>query len=352
MKKTLRDIIAQQPVIVSAPCRVDMGGTLDIDTFRYPLHYVSPCTFNMALNLRTRVRLLPYSAGRVKVSSKGFESAAYPIDRVPFDHPLGLMFAIAAYFRVDGVHIVIESSSPPRSALGGSSAAAVGLVAAFLKVTENKPITPTYRRKIALLAHALEGIVAGVPCGRQDQLAAAFGGVNAWHWQSNLGDPIYRKQTVIQPKYHELLAQHMLLAYCGVPHQSKDINSLWVKQFLGAQHRERWIKIVHITKKFVDALGCKNYIKAAAAMNEEVSIRSQMTPGVFDTMGRHLVAAAVRNNCGARFTGAGGGGCIWALGETDYINRLKPVWQELLAKKKDAGLLEVGIDSEGLKTDS
>jgi D-glycero-alpha-D-manno-heptose-7-phosphate kinase len=142
----------------------------------------------------------------------------------------------------------------------------------------------------------------------------------------------------------------MLLAYCGVPHRSKDINSLWVKQFLAARHRKRWIKIVMITKKFVDAMGRKNYIEAAAAMNAEVSLRRQMTPGVVDDTGRRLVAAAVRHNCGARFTGAGGGGCIWALGETDDVNRLKPVWQELLTEKKDAGLLDVNIDSEGLKT--
>jgi D-glycero-alpha-D-manno-heptose-7-phosphate kinase len=349
MPKKLRDLLEQEPVIVSAPCRVDMGGTLDIDTFRFPLRHFSPCTFNIALNLRTRVCLLPHHAGMVKVTSKGFEAAAYPFDQLPFDHPLGLMFAIAAYFRAEGVHIVIESSSPPRSALGGSSAAAVGLVAAFLKVTENKPMNPSYRRNIALLAHALEGIVAGVPCGRQDQLAAVFGGVNAWHWQSDLGAPIYRKQIVLQRKYHHSLAQHMLLAYGGVPHHSKDINSLWVKQFLAAQHRQQWIKIVLITKKFVDALSRKNYIEAAAAMNDEVSLRGQMTPGVLDNMGQDLVASAVQNSCGARFTGAGGGGCIWALGETDDINRLKPIWQELLAKKKGAGLLEVNIDSEGLK---
>ena len=350
MSKALRDILEQAPVIVSAPCRVDMGGTLDIDTFRFPLRHFSPCTFNIALNLRTRVCLLPYQAGRVKVSSKGFKPAAYPFDQAPFDHPLGLMFAIAAYFRAEGVHIVIESSSPPRSALGGSSAAAVSLVAAFLTVTEKKPITHSYRHRIALLAHTLEEIAAGVPCGRQDQLAAVYGGVNAWHWQSNIGGPIYRKKIVIQRQFHNSLAQHMLLAYCGIPHQSKDINSLWVKQFLSAQHRQQWIEVVLTTQKFVDAMGRKNYKEAAAAMNKEVSIRCQMTPGVLDKMGQDLVASAVQNNCGARFTGAGGGGCIWALGEMDDIYRLKPVWQELLAGKKGAGLLDVSIDSEGLKT--
>ncbi len=84
-------------------------------------------------------------------------------------------------------------------------------------------------------------------------------------------------------------------------------------------------------------------------MNKEVAIRRQMTPDVLDNMGRNLVASAIQHNCGARFTGAGGGGCIWALGEKANINRLAPVWQELLAERQGAELLDVGIDSEGIK---
>ena len=80
-----------------------MGGTLDIDTFSLPLHHLSPCTFNIALNLRTRVRLHPYHQDLVKVSSKGFDQAEYPLNKAPFDHPLGLIFAIAASrFLLDG----------------------------------------------------------------------------------------------------------------------------------------------------------------------------------------------------------------------------------------------------------
>jgi D-glycero-alpha-D-manno-heptose-7-phosphate kinase len=349
MSDTLRNLLEKKSIEVSAPCRVDMGGTLDIDTFRLPLSHLSPCTFNIALNLRTRVCLFPYCDGMVKISSKGFKDATYPFDQTPFDHPLGLMFAIAAYFRAEGVHISIESSSPPRSALGGSSAAAVALVAAFLTARAQKPLPPKYRHKIALLAHALEEIVAGVPCGRQDQLAAAYGGVNAWHWQSDIEGTIYRKKIVIQPQFHSSLAQHMLLAYCGIPHRSKNINSLWVKQFLSAQYRELWIEVILQTKKFVDAIRRKNYKEAAAAMNKEVAIRRQMTPGVLDSLGEHLVETAIQYNCGARFTGAGGGGCIWALGKIYDIDRLKPLWQKLLSKRKGACLLDVTIDSEGLK---
>ncbi|WP_246556018.1 hypothetical protein [Desulfonema magnum] len=112
MSHNLTDILASEQIEASAPCRIDMGGTLDISTFYYPLRRLRPCTFNIALNMRTRVRLFPYHKGMIKVSSKGFESAEYSLDQARFDHPLGLMFAVAAYFGAEGVHIDIESSSP------------------------------------------------------------------------------------------------------------------------------------------------------------------------------------------------------------------------------------------------
>ena len=153
MSNKLRKLLETQPIEASAPCRIDMGGTLDIPIFYYPLRYLSPCTFNIALEHRTRVRLLPYTGNLVKISSAGFEDAEFPQDSAPFNHPLGLMFATAAYFNAGGVHIEIESASPPRSALGGSSSATVALVAAFLRSNQQdlKKRNVLNRRKIALL---------------------------------------------------------------------------------------------------------------------------------------------------------------------------------------------------------
>jgi len=348
MLSNLKKKLEIKPVEVSAPCRIDMGGSLDIDTFSYPLSYLYPCTFNIALDLRTHVSLLPYKEGRVKVTSRGFKSADYSPDRAPFNHPLGLMFAIAAYFRAEGVHIIINSSSPPKSALGGSSAAAVALVAAFLMASEKKALTLKFRKRITLLAHAIEESVAGVPCGRQDQLAAAFGGVNAWHWRTGSSGSAFRKETVVNKSYFNKLEKHLLLAYCGRPHESRNINGLWISQFLSGRYRKYWKEIVKNTKMFIDALGVKNYKKAAEAMNKEMAIRNKMTPEVLDSMGKKLVESAAKNNCGARFTGAGGGGCIWALGEIDEIDQLKLTWEKFLTAKKKACLLDVKIDSAGL----
>ena len=151
----LSPFLEKNPIKTSAPCRLDMGGTLDIRTFYYPLSWLKPCTINLALDMRTEVRLLPYKPEHIKVSSRGFDSAEMPLHSVPFSHPLGLIFAVAYYFKAGGLHIEIDSASPPRSALGGSSVAAVALITALSRVFEKvRSAAPLTSPQTALLAHA------------------------------------------------------------------------------------------------------------------------------------------------------------------------------------------------------
>jgi D-glycero-alpha-D-manno-heptose-7-phosphate kinase len=346
----LRKRLEARPIEGSAACRIDCGGTLDIKTFYYPLRHLSPCTFNIALDMKTRVRLLPNRSGLVRVSSRGFESAEHEADKAPFDSPLGLMFAVAAYFRVGGVHIEILSESPPRSALGGSSTAAVALVGALSQALRGDASErPIGHEKVALLAHAIEEAVAGVPCGLQDQLAAVYGGVHVWYWPSDPMGPPFKKVPVLTEEDYEALEKRLLLAYSGIPHESRDINSKWVKQFVTGRDRSLWAEIVTVTKRFVEALRAKDWAVAVEAMNREVEIRMEMTPEVLDGVGRRLLECALAHGCGARFTGSGGGGCLCALGESKDIERLRPVWTDVLAQGKDAKLLDTRVDPKGLE---
>ena len=89
-------------------------------------------------------------------------------------------------------------------------------------------------------------------------------------------------------------------------------------------------------------------MKAAELMNRETAIRRKMTPDVLDRVGVQLMKTAVAHNCGARFTGAGGGGCIWALGEVKHIDSLRSIWEEILSSEKEGSLLDAKIDSRGL----
>jgi D-glycero-alpha-D-manno-heptose-7-phosphate kinase len=349
--KSLRKLLEKAPLTASAPCRIDVGGTLDIASFLYPLYRRAPCTFNIALNLRTRVRLTAYQDGMVRISSRGFQSQTFAPGQAPFDHPLGLMFAIVEHFGVSGVHIDIDSASPPRSAMGGSSVAAAALVAALMTVTVPvpPPVNTAFKRKVANLAHALEESVAGVLCGRQDHLAALFGGVNCWYWHPEIRHGGFEKRAVIKKTALHKLENHLVVAYCGIPHESKQINAAWIQQFIQGRNRDLWVDIVSSTKKFVDALKSSNYKEAARWVNNEAALRRRITPEVFDEMGVQLSAAGRKTDCGVRFAGAGGGGCVWAIGEAKDIDRLRILWEDLLEKRDDACMLNTGIDPDGLR---
>ncbi|MDO9264625.1 MAG: galactokinase [Desulfosalsimonadaceae bacterium] len=352
MNQGFHKILEAEPVSASAPCRIDMGGTLDISSFYYPLAYVNPCTFNISMSLRTQATIFAFQKGWIKISSKGFESAQYPVDQVPFRHSMGLMFAIAAYFQIDGIHIQIESASPPRSALGGSSVAAVALIAAFNQLLEKSGRSTIPQDRIALLAHGIEESVAGVPCGLQDQLAAVYGGVNAWFWKGAGSLRPYARHDLSASGIVANLSDHLLVAYCGMPHESKNINGIWVNRFINGETRNHWVDIARCTSAFVEAFATSDVAAAVAQLNRETEIRVDMTPDVLDETGRQLVGAARNHHCGARFTGAGGGGCVWALGDPDKIAILKPAWEKILAETPSAALLDMVMDAEGLRSET
>ncbi len=361
---------------VSVPCRIDLGGTLDISTFFLPLNHFAPSTFNIALDMRTHVRLSAWKKGYVKISSRGFKSAEFKAGYAGFDHPLGLMFAVAAYFNAEGVCIEIDSTSPPRSALGGSSAAAVAIVSAFLKIDQlveynKRPINKNelqtgkngydggedcdeslkLKKNAPIIAHYIEAGVAGVPCGFQDQLAAAYGGINSWHWILGENGPSFIREKIFpdqEVKAMEEFNHNILVAYCGIPHVSKDINKRWVDMFISGKNRDKWEEICRITNEFAQCIKKGQYNSAGALMNRETKLRLEMTPDVLDETGIKLFKAAEKTGCGARFTGAGGGGCLWAVGESEKIDSLKGEWEKLTAGKDQAILLDTKIDPDGI----
>ena len=110
---SVKKILGQHPFEASAPCRIDSGGTWDIKALALPLEGIGPITVNMALNLRTRVRLLPFKNGWVALSSEGFsQTQQHPFEGLPFHPPFGLFFAAVTYFGFHGLQIRISSESP------------------------------------------------------------------------------------------------------------------------------------------------------------------------------------------------------------------------------------------------
>ncbi|TWI74378.1 D-glycero-alpha-D-manno-heptose-7-phosphate kinase [Desulfobotulus alkaliphilus] len=341
--------IPEKEILASAPCRIDFGGTLDLPLFYYSLGPALACTLNIALNLRTTVKIKPYKKGRVRVVSRGFSFAEFPCGRAPYRHPLGLVFAILDAFGARDIFVEIHSASPPRSALGGSSVMAVALIALLMKIKgKNAGVN---KKDVVILAKNMESAVAGVPCGMQDHLAAAFGGMNLWHWDGgNLKQP-WKQSPLMAGKENGNLSSRMLVAYGGEPHDSLDVNGRWVQGFAEGKTRMEWEDIAMLTRRFGEALAAMDLETAIACMEEELAIRLRLTPDVLDPAGMRLASAAGNLGCGVRFAGAGGGGCIWALGPEDKIDVLRNHWQRLMETMPGAFILDAVPEKDGVLFD-
>ncbi len=347
---SVRDLLRLSPVTVSAPCRVDTGGTWDIKALALPLERKTPVTVNMALTLRTTVTLYPYEDGQVKIASEGFSNTeTASSNRLPFDSPFGLFFAAVSYFGFHGLEIKIDSQSPVKSALGGSSTALVALLGALRQVGTLGKQRAFSRNEILHLAYHLEDGISGGNCGIQDQAAAVYGGVHLWKWHfGNAAQPMTRI-SLLDKKGQDSLSKHILVAYSGKSHVAVQTNRKWVSDFLSGKTRSGWIKANDSVNSFAVAIQAKDWEKAAFFLREEMAIRREITPEALDPVTEKMITLAEEAGCGGRFAGAGAGGSVWALGEKINIDALKQQWQELLAPIETAGILDTGIDAEGMR---
>lgn len=349
MPRSVRNILSQEPVTASAPCRVDSGGTWDIKAMALPMEGMEPTTINIALDLRTSVSLFPFDKGMVKISSEGFgDSVVFSKDLLPFNGPFGLFFSAVSHFGFHGLEVAIHSSSPVKSALGGSSTALVALIKALSKVSEKLGGEGPAPREILHLGYHLEDGISGGNCGPQDQGAAVYGGVNQWRWHYGNRRTPFERIPLLDRKGQKELSSCFLVAYCGKAHVSMHTNRNWIKDFLEGSTRPGWLKANGIVKRLAPAIKRQNWKMAAGLLREEMAVRKEITPEALIPITSKLVEQAEHAGCGARFAGAGAGGSLWALGEIEDIKRLKKVWKQTLAPVRGARVLDCGVDPSGV----
>jgi D-glycero-alpha-D-manno-heptose-7-phosphate kinase len=348
---SVRTVLEQNPITASAPCRIDSGGTWDIKAMALPFQGIGPVTINMALSLRTEVVISPHDEGRIMISSDGFDhTEEYPFDNVSFNPPFGLFFSAVTHFGFHGLQIKIRSDSPIQSALGGSSTALVALLKALSKLSALIPTHKAFSKKdILYLGYHLEDGISGGHCGIQDQAAAVYGGVNRWEWHYANRKSIFNKDSLLNREGQKELSKHILVAYSGISHSSSNINHSWIEAFLSGHTRKGWIEANRIIHKLSQSIKERNWEKAIKLLRAEMDIRRVITPDALIDLTEKLIDQAEEVGCAARFTGAGGGGSVWALGKPAKLIQLKKWWEMTLAPTRGGKILECSIESVGVK---
>jgi D-glycero-alpha-D-manno-heptose-7-phosphate kinase len=348
---SVKKILEERPIEVSAPCRIDSGGTWDIKAMAIPLENIVPVTLNIAITLKTRVILSPFKDGFVRVSSEGFQDIAeYNTKKnLPFVPPFGIFLAAVNHFGFHGLEVKIKSDSPVKSALGGSSTALVALIKALSDLRAYSGVSGLSGRQILHLGYHIEDGISGGNCGMQDQAAAVYGGVNLWKWEYSQGNRIFSREMLIKGKDIKELSGSILVAFSGKSHVSATMNRVWVGDFLSGRTRSGWISANEVVKDLAEAIRSKDWNSAAGFLREEMKIRKRITPDALIPVTSELIRCAEKAGCGARFTGAGAGGSLWAIGEPHRIRDVKEAWEDMLRPVKGAGILKCGVDLKGVR---
>lgn len=211
----------ERALVARAPVRISFGGG-GTDLAAYYERF-GGLVVSAAIDCYCHVVAADAARGGLEIESADYcTSVSFPRGTTPtVDEPLVLPRAALEWFYdrdlgERGVALHLSAQVPPGTGLGSSSAMAVALVAA-LAARRGQALDPA---ALAELASWLEIERLGMPVGKQDQYASAFGGLNAIELAA---DGVRVRPIRLAPSVVAALEERLLLFATGQSRQSATI---------------------------------------------------------------------------------------------------------------------------------
>jgi len=205
-------------VVVTAPTRIcDCGGWTDTWFAGHGAVLHIAITPGVRVKVDASTSAAPHPPVGVHLDNYA-EGYSFTPDRMPGRHPL--IEAAVATCPVPGMalDVTVSSDMPPGASTGTSASLAVALLAALARLRCESP-TPA---DLARSAHRLETGRLGLQSGIQDQIAAAYGGINFVEMPS-YPDALVSPLTIRQ-ETRMALEERFVLVYLGRAHRSSEVH--------------------------------------------------------------------------------------------------------------------------------
>jgi len=246
----------------------------------------------VVLNVETFGDRYPIVPGASRVSRHALLEAA--IDALPPPADLA-------------VEVTVGSVVPAGCGAGTSAAVAVALLGA-LATARAEQLSP---RDVAYAAHRLEVDVLADESGIQDQLSAAFGGINY------LEIDRYPNATVQSLPGWDELGARLTLVFLGRSHDSSDVHRQVIEK-VGTRGSKVFARLRAAAVEARDAVVARNLEAFGKAMIANTDAQDALHPALVGTDARRVIEiAAAHRALGWKVNGAGGeGGSITILTAT------------------------------------
>ena len=292
-------------LIARAPMRISFGGG-GTDLEAYYAKY-GGVVVSTAINKYFYAVITTDESDDLQVISADYRSLFRhsPYNDLFWDGDLALPKAILHHFGIRrGVNLFLASEVPPGTGLGSSSAAAVTMVRALSTLVEQ----PMTKQQVAELASFIEITKMGMPIGKQDQYASAFGGLNKITFTT---DGVNVEPINIAPNVRKTLEQRLMLFFTG---SSRESTSILKHQRKSTQDRdESVLQALHNIKQVaLDVQVCLEHgdlDEFAQLLHYSWQEKRRLAPGLSTGFIDECYELALKNGATAgKITGAGGGG--------------------------------------------
>ena len=306
-------------IITQTPFRMSFfGGGTDFPDF-YKEHggAVISTTFDKYcyVNVRHLPRFFDYST----------ELSYSKIERVTdvndINHPA--IREAMKYLDMQEIRLTYEADLPARSGLGTSSSFAVGMLNAFYALKGKY----ADKRKLADDAIYLERVLCNESGGVQDQIAAAFGGLNRINFNAN-GYEV--NPVIISPERKTQLNQNLMLFFTGFSRFSSDIQQTTEKALVDKQ--KQLLEMLSLVDDAEKVLTSKTDLNEFGRLLDYTwklkrGISNRISTDSIDGLYAKGMAAGA---LGGKLLGAGGGGFLLFYVEPDKQEAVHKAMEELL----------------------
>lgn len=293
-------------LIVRAPTRISFGGG-GTDLEAYYAEY-GGLVVSAAINRYTYVVVVPEATGRAKLSD--VECAAFSPKLASGRSnrtELALPRAALRHFGLQrGIRLYVASDVPSGTGLGSSSSAAVALTKALSNLL-GMDMSPA---EVAEVACDLEIGRLGMPIGRQDQYAAAFGGLNAITFEP---EGVIVKPLRVSAADRQALVRNLMLFYTGSSRLSSTILRRQRQQTASASPvvLESLHAIKSMAIEMCEALEKGKLDRLGELLDLSWQLKKRLSPGISNPFIDECYWQARANGAlGGKITGAGGGGFL------------------------------------------
>jgi D-glycero-alpha-D-manno-heptose-7-phosphate kinase len=299
----------------SAPTRIcDNGGWTDTWFAQYG------AVFNIAVFPAVEVQLSVFrddgNSAPYTINAKNYDdrySISKPNGRYG-KHPLiEAVFDCMPLPERQTLELSISSEAPAGASTGTSASVTVAVIAALDCLTPGR----LTRYEVAATAHKVETEFLHQQCGIQDQIAAAFGGINFIEIDRYPHATVHRIE--LPKETEQELENRLTLIYVG-SHSSPRVHEMVIRELQDAGPQAPRLEPLRATAaKARDALSTGDFVAFGRSMIENTEAQRNLHPELVGTAHQQVIGVAREYGAlGWKVNGAGGeGGSITLLSGAD-----------------------------------